>query len=90
MTGLNIYANALHTIYKAFDKHHLLSRFGFKLPKSTKSQTTERTISDFENWTYKPKLMDRVNDENGKLLTEYEIDGYLEYILKTCIDKELC
>ena len=89
MTGLNIYANALHTIYKAMDKHRLFSSFGFKLPTQPISDSSERLVSDFENWTYNPKLMDWVSNDSGKLLTEYEIDGYLEYILKTRIDKVL-
>jgi len=87
MTGLKIYANALHTIYMAINKHHLFSRFGFKLPESLKPQSTERIISEFENWTYTQSFLDWVNDNNGKLLTEYEMDGYLEYFLKTHIDK---
>jgi len=90
MTGLNIYANALHTIYKAFDRHQLFSSFGFKLPENEKVKSSERVVTDFENWIYKPKLMDWVNEETGKLLTEYQIDGYLEYILKTQIEMELC
>lgn len=87
MTGLNIYANALHTIYKALDRHSLFSSFGFNLPESETKETSERTISNFDTWIYKPKLMDWENSETGKLFTEYEIDSYLEYILNNCIDK---
>lgn len=90
MKGLHVYANALHTIYKAFDKHHLFSRFGFKLPEEEETENTSQEIYDFEQWKYVPKLMDWINCDTGKLLTEYEMDGYLEYILKTCTDKELC
>lgn len=90
MTGLNIYANALHTIYKAMNNHRLYGSFGFKLPKSEKGDMSERTVSDYETWTYKPQHMDWINNVTGNNLTEYEIDGYLEYILKTCIDRKLC
>ena len=89
MAGLHIYPYALHTIYKAFDRHHLFRSFGIKLPESENVISTERTVTDFENWIYKPKLMDWQNSITGKLLTEYEIDSYLEYILKTCINKDL-
>ncbi|RDK85451.1 protein rep [Marinirhabdus gelatinilytica] len=78
MTGLHIYANALHTIYKAFDRHHLFSSFGFKLPEVVEHESTERIVKEFEKWQYSPKLMDWVNNDTGKLLSEYEIDGYLE------------
>ncbi len=90
MTGLKIYANALHTIYKALDNHRLFSSFGFILPKAETKETSARTVSNFDTWIYKPKLMDWKNSITGKLFTEYEIDSYLEFILKTCIDKELC
>ena len=90
MTGLKIYANALHQIYKAFDKHHLFRNFGFNLPDESEYETTERLVNEFDSWTYKPKLMDWTNNITGKQLTEYEMDGYLEYILKECIDMELC
>ena len=89
MTGLQIYAGALHTIYKAFDKHHLFTKFGFQLPREEKKVSSVREIYDFANWQYQPELMDWVNKQTGELLTEYEIDGYLEYILSTKIDKEL-
>jgi len=89
MTGLNIYANALHTIYKAMDKHRLYGSIGFKLPKEEKEEVAFKMVSDFETWKYKPKQMDWVNTENENCLTDYEIDSYLDYILKTCINKEL-
>ncbi|QCX00115.1 hypothetical protein FGM00_08360 [Aggregatimonas sangjinii] len=90
MTGLQIYANALHTIYKAFDKHHLYNRFGFKLPKSEMAAKSARVVDDFEKWEYNFKLMDWINNDTGRMLTEYEMDSYLEFILNTQIDKELC
>ncbi len=90
MTGLHIYAKALHTIYKAFDKHHLYSSFGFQLPKKSKIDINIQEVNEFEQWEYNPKLMDWINIDTGRLLTEYEMDGYLEYILKTFTDKELC
>ncbi len=89
MTGLQVYAKAMHTIYKAFDKHHLFSRFGFQLPKKTITETTTKEVNEYEKWEYSPKLMDWVNSDTGKLLTEYEIDHKLEYLLKTCIDLKL-
>ena len=89
MKGLHIYANALHTIYNAFDKHHLFSRFGFKLPEGIETETSTQEFDNFDEWKYEPKLMDWVNTDTGKLLTEYEIDSYLDYILKNCINLEL-
>lgn len=89
MTGLQIYAGALHTIYKAFDKHHLFSRFGFTLKDNTEKDITIREVSDFEKWEYNSKQMDWVNKDTGKLLTEYEIDHKLENLLKTCINLEV-
>ena len=90
MTGLQIYAGALHTIYKAFDGHHLFSRFGFKLPENIDKEITIKEVSDFENWEYNHKQMDWINMKTGKLLTEYEIDHKLENLLKSCIDLEIC
>lgn len=89
MTGLNIYANALHIIYKAMDKHRLFGSFGFILPKTESTKSSTRVISDFETLKYQPKEMDWIDVATGEKLTEYKIDGYLEYILKTCINIEL-
>lgn len=91
MTGLNVYANALHSIYMAMDKHRLYGSFGFKLPDDEveNESSSFKLVSNYETWNYRPQQMDWVNDETGKNLTEYEIDGYLEYILKSCIDVEL-
>jgi hypothetical protein len=91
MSGLQIYANALHIIYKAMNKHRLYGSIGFKLPKATENKNEPyKAVSNCQEWIYKPKLMDWINTSSGKCFTEYEIDGYLEYILKTCIDKQLC
>ena len=90
ITGLNIYANALHTIYKAFDKHRLYGSIGFRLPKVEKRETTFKEVSNFETWNYKPQQMDWININSNRTFTDYEIDDYLDYILKSCIDKELC
>lgn len=89
MTGINIYANALHTIYKAMNNHRLYGRFGFILPSTDNENSSFRAVSIYETWLYKPKQMDWVNNDTGDYLTDYEIDGCLEYILKSCIDKEL-
>jgi hypothetical protein len=43
-----------------------------------------------KNGSTTTKQMDWIHCDTGKLLTEYEMDGYLEYILKSCTDKELC
>ena len=91
LAGLQIYARGLHTIYKAFKGTRLFGSIGFKLPKeATNTDTAFKTVSDYEEWHYQPQVMDWVNTDTGQLLTEYEIDPYLKYILKTQIDKELC
>jgi hypothetical protein len=91
LTGLQIYANALHIIYKAMRNHRLYGSIGFKLPNTTENKNEPyRAVSNGEKWLYKPKKMDWISTSTGKHFTEYEIDGYLEYILKTQIDKELC
>lgn len=89
MTGLNVYANALHIIYKAFDKHRLYGSIGFKLPKEENEKTVYKKIIDFETWLYKPQQMDWININTSDNFTEFEIDSYLAYILKNCIDKQL-
>lgn len=91
MTGLQIYANALHIIYKAMNKHRLYGSIGFKLPKTTTNKNESfKAVSNWEEWLYKPKLMDWISTSSGKCFTEYEIDGYLEYLLKTQMDRKLC
>ena len=89
MKGLNIYANALHTIYKAMNKHRLYGSIGFKLPQEKQENIPFKMVSNFETWTYQPKEMDWINNSTGNQFTEYEMDAYLAYILKTCINKEL-
>lgn len=89
LSGLHIYAHALHNIYKAFDKHHLFGRFGFKLPEGSMPEIHVQQVDEFDKWEYNSKLMDWVNIDTGSLLTEYEMDGYLEYILNTYINKEI-
>lgn len=90
MTGLNIYANALHVIYKAMNNHRLYGSIGFKLPNEEKENSSFKFVKDSETWLYKPQQMDWISETTGNFLTDFEIDSYLEYILKTCIDKELC
>lgn len=91
MKGLQIYANALHTIYKAMKNHRLYGSIGFKLPETIEDTSDPfKAVYNCEKWLYKPKLMDWISTTSGKSFTEYEIDAYLEYILNTQIDKELC
>lgn len=90
MTGLQIYAKALHTMYKAFRKHSLYGSIGFKLPPElNKQETAFKTVSDYEEWHYLLQVMDWVSTNTRQLLTAYEIDPNLEHILKTQIDKEI-
>ena len=89
MTGLNIYANALHMIYKTFNNHRLYGSIGFKLPKIDNEMATFKLLSNFDTWIYKPQQMDWISLNTSNSFTEYEIDVYLDYILKNCIDKEL-
>ncbi len=91
MTGLQIYAHALHTIYKAFKGTQLFGSVGFTLSEEEKKTVTGfKTVANYDEWIFQPKVMDWVNTDTGQLLTEFEIDPYLEYILKTQIDKKLC
>lgn len=86
LNGLNIYANGLHTIYKAFDSHQLFKSFGFKLTKQELRKNTTQVIRKYDVWKYRIKDMDWVNTSTGNYLTDYELDIDLEYLLKTSID----
>lgn len=89
LDGLSIYANALHSIYKAMSNHRLYGSFGFKLSNKEKPTTNVKLVNDFQTWKYQHKYMDWVNTSTGKRLTEYDIDSKLEQLLNTCIDTEL-
>ncbi|MCA9380908.1 protein rep, partial [Candidatus Dojkabacteria bacterium] len=88
MVGLKVYARALHNIYNAMNNHRLYGSIGFKLPEVENENISFKYVSNYESWTYQPQQMDWINNETEKKFTEYEIDSYLEYILKTCMDKE--
>jgi hypothetical protein len=90
LKGFKIYANALHNIYKAFDKRKLFVSFGFNLDEASRVPSSILEVQEFENWKYNPKEMDWINSMTGKRLTEYQIDYQLENLLKDCIDLELC
>jgi len=89
LNGLSIYANGLHTIYKAFDNHQLFKSFGFSLPNQELKTTSTQLIFNYDVWKYRINDMDWVNTSTGKYLTDYELDANLDYILKTSIDKVL-
>ena len=52
LKGLKIYANALHNIYKAFDKHKLFVNFGFNLGENSEITNIAKDVQEFENWKY--------------------------------------
>ncbi len=90
LSGLKIYAAALHTIYKAMKQHRLYGSFGFKLGNGKTRPNQARFVQNYDTWKYDQKTMDWINTITGKRLTEFEIDEKLQLLLTYDINLSHC
>lgn len=79
-----IYANALDNIFAAMKGKRLFDRFGFDLPKQTKTtKSTAQFIKNFDDWIYDNSINDWINHSTGELLTGYVPPAQLSYLLNS-------
>ena len=68
----------------------IFERFGFNLPKVSKTQTPEFTIlRDYDEWIFDPMAFDWLNTKNQKRLADYNPIMQLVELLNNNIDTTL-
>lgn len=83
----SVYAAALDNIFDAMKGVRIFDRFGFNLPKESRSESKSANVTtDFQEWIFVPKYFDWLNSENELQLTGYEPKEELKYLLEHKID----
>lgn len=85
----DIYAAALHNIFRAMKGRRIFDRFGFNLPKERIREYKSKEVRNFVNWKYNNRLGNWERDEGDEVLTTYKMPFMLEFLLENHIDKSL-
>ena len=67
-----LYASALYNILKAMEGHRLFDRFGFNLPKATRTKKRmTKELTQYEDWKHELSQKDWANVDTGGTLTNF-------------------
>lgn len=84
-----IYAHALHNIFKALKSKRIFERFGFDLPKQQKKENSTKLITDIQEFIFPKDATDWIDPNTGQNLTGYSQPFELQYLLNECINTEI-
>lgn len=85
-----IYAQALHNIFKALKGKRIFERFGFDLPKQPKKENSTKLITDIQEFVFPKDSNDWTDPNTGQKLTGYSQPYELQFLLNECINTEIC
>lgn len=82
----DIYAAALHNIFRSMKGLRIFERFGFNLPKSEKSSNS-KIVKEYHQWMFEPSVFDWINPNCDRSLSGYipsiELVNLLTYRINT-------
>ena len=83
----SIYAAAHYNIFEAMKGLRIFERFGFNLPKGSKTNPVgARVVREYSEWIFLPEYHDWQNVENELVLTAYNPPSQLQRLLDNNID----
>ena len=87
-TAPMVYAYALDNILCAMKGKRIFDRFGFNLPKTAAKETTQKLISNYDEYIFSSGATDWVNQTTGECLTGYAQSLELSHLLNECINTD--
>jgi len=88
VTAPMVYAYALDNILCAMKGKRIFDRFGFNLPKTAAKETTQKLISNYDEYIFSSDATDWVNQTTGECLTGYTQPIELSHLLNECVNTD--